>query len=128
MYCRPPYPPSLHVSPLHQARVNWIRELHRVIAVVTHLPRLRSSQFDHGLDVVVQGKDARSGVPTFETLLTRLDGSLLDHAYTVVEATMEVVNTYANKWFTYQVGCWWWFCPFCGTAPCGAARLHSRLH
>jgi hypothetical protein len=87
---------------LGQARVNWIRELHRVIAVVTHLPRLRSSQFDHGLDVV-QGKDARSSVPTFETLLARLDSSLLDRAYNVVESTLEVVSAYANKWFTYQV-------------------------
>ncbi len=85
-----------------QARVNWIRELHRVIAVVTHLPRLRASQYDHGLEVV-KGKDGRSAVSTFETLLSRLDSGLLDRSYSVVETTMDVVNAYANKWFTYQV-------------------------
>ncbi len=84
-----------------QARVSWIGELHRLISVVTNLPRLQASQFDQGIDVV--GAREQRVVQTYESFLPRLEPGLLVKAYEYVDSTLSSVGAYVSKWFAYQV-------------------------
>ena len=82
--------------------MRWVSELHRLIGVVAHLPRLRVREFDHRLDALMGRDVVKSTAETFETVLAKVEGDSLPRSFSVVESTLEAAQTYVGKWLAYQ--------------------------
>jgi dynein heavy chain 1, cytosolic len=106
----------LHLSPpLEQARHTWIRHLHSHVSTAALLPRLRSSRFavfdEH--DVSHSSSSSSSGTAAAaaaggaadsyaEAVMKRLPVTVLQAAYTEIEAQLGRGGEYVGLWLRYQ--------------------------
>ncbi|OZJ04271.1 hypothetical protein BZG36_02479 [Bifiguratus adelaidae] len=84
--------------PIEHARAEWYRQLHSWLAIVCHLPRIKSSRYEDGLRVDVIEQD----IPTFASLLTHVEDVNLRNVYTMLEDKVQEVSKYVNIWLRYQ--------------------------
>jgi dynein heavy chain 1, cytosolic len=106
----------LHLSPpLEQARRTWIHHLHSHVSTAALLPRLRSSRFavfdEH--DVSHSSSSSSTGTTAAaaaggaadsyaEAVMKRLPVTVLQAAYTEIEAQLGRVGEYVGLWLRYQ--------------------------
>ncbi|ORX61965.1 dynein heavy chain [Hesseltinella vesiculosa] len=84
--------------PIEQARTSWWSQLHDWLSVICHLPRIRSSRYEGGLNV----KDNPLIEKDYASLLTGLGDGSLEQAYQIVETKIRQVSDYVNIWLQYQ--------------------------
>jgi dynein heavy chain 1, cytosolic len=102
----------LHLSPpLEQARHTWIRHLHTHVSTAALLPRLRSSRFAVFDEHDVSRSSSSTGTTAAaagaadkyaEAVMKRLPVTVLQAAYTEIEAQLGRVGEYVGLWLRYQ--------------------------
>jgi hypothetical protein len=104
----------LHLHPsLEQARHTWIRHLHSHVCTAALLPRLRSSRFAVFDEHDVSHSSSSGGTGTAaagtvaadsyaEAVMKRLPVTVLQSAYTEIEAQLGRVGEYVGLWLRYQ--------------------------
>ncbi|GEM09361.1 cytoplasmic dynein heavy chain 1 [Rhodotorula toruloides] len=84
--------------PMEQARATWYCQLQTWLGVVCGLARIQSSRYEIGLSI----RAAQSGALDYSTLLASLTDGTLEQPFALVEAKLEEVGAYVDKWLQFQ--------------------------
>ncbi|BGP05267.1 dynein heavy chain [Rhodotorula toruloides] len=84
--------------PMEQARATWYRQLQTWLGVVCGLTRIQSSRYEIGLSI----RAAQPGALDYSTLLASLTDGTLERPFALVEAKLEGVGSYVDKWLQFQ--------------------------
>lgn len=89
----------IHLDPpMEQARATWYRQLQTWLGVVCGLTRIQSSRYEIGLSL----RASQPGALDYSTLLTNLTDGTLERPFALVEAKLEEVGGYVDKWLQFQ--------------------------
>ncbi|KAK7047179.1 dynein heavy chain [Paramarasmius palmivorus] len=84
--------------PIEYARATWIKQLHDWIGVVCRLRRIQSSRYEIGL----QMQGVTDSETTYVSLLTHFTDDTLERPFSLIEAKVQMLKEYVNKWLQFQ--------------------------